>query len=323
MKQKKMSINIRFTLGCVTLIIGFLAINIALFQWVEKKDVQHLFGDYSRYVLASGALSSIISGGSLIRDALVLRNISFEKCELQDHQTPRKPKPKTSQLNEKHGRRREGIAFPLIIILFLLYCTTVLSLVTYASIVYAGVGLFFDDFEEHTPPELPDKWTVLDGTWQTTLNGTIVYEQTKKNLERTISTAGNPNWTDYVFEVKVKFLFPPGTPPRTGAILFFRFQDVSNYYSLYLGEDTNELVLYRTINGVEEQVSSPININLIENQWYYVRISIEDQTINVWVDDIQYYSDQASGGTLIAGAIGIGTRKYSCHFDDVEVSPIS
>jgi len=87
-------------------------------------------------------------------------------------------------------------------------------------------------------------------------------------------------------------------------------------------EDADELLLYRRIGGVEEQIGSSVTINLVEDQWYDVRISIEDQTINVWVDDIQYFTNQESGGTLATGAIGVGTRRYKCRFDDVEVNPI-
>jgi hypothetical protein len=183
------------------------------------------------------------------------------------------------------------------------------------------VGLFFDNFNEHAPPEAPDGWTMYSGTWQTTTDGTTVYEQTQKNVERTVSIAGNTNWTDYVLQTKVKFVFPPGTPPSAGAILFFRFQDASNYYFLFMAEDKDELLLYRRIVDVEEQIGITASITLVEDEWYDVRITIEGQTINLWINDTQYFTDQDSGGTLTTGAIGVGTKRYKCRFDDVEVNP--
>lgn len=218
--------------------------------------------------------------------------------------------------------RRRIAKLTLIIFLCLLFPTMVSSLQSYPPTLNIVVGLFFDDFNEHTPPEVPDGWTAYSGTWQTAIDGTTVYEQTKKNDERTISIAGNTNWTDYVFQVKVKFVFPPGTPPTTGAKLFFRFQDTANYYFLFMVEDRDELQLYRTIDGVEEQISSSVGIALVDNQWYDVRISIEGQTINVWVDGTQCFTNQESGGNLVTGAIGVGTKRFDCRFDDVEVSPI-
>lgn len=218
--------------------------------------------------------------------------------------------------------RRRVAKLPLIIFLCLLFPTTVRSLQHYTATVNMKVGLFFDNFNEHTPPEAPDMWTVYSGTWQTAMDGTTVYAQTQKNVDRTLSIAGNTNWTNYVFQVKVKFVFPPGTPPGTGAILFFRFQDTSNYYFLSVVEDEDELLLYRRVGGVEEQIGLSASITLVANQWYNVRISIELQTINVWVDDVQYFTNQESGGTLTTGAIGVGTKRYSCRFDDVEVNSI-
>lgn len=224
----------------------------------------------------------------------------------------------------KHSTKvRQRIAkLSLIVFLCLLFPTTASSLQSYASTVNITVGLFFDSFNEYTPPEAPDGWTVYSGTWQTTIDGTTVYEQTQKNVDRTVSIAGNTNWTDYAFQVKVKFVFPPGTPPDTGAILFFRFQDTSNYYFLFMAEDADELLLYRRIGGVEEQIGSSVSITLVDNQWYDVRISIEGQTINVWINGTQYFTNQESGGTLTTGAIGLGTIRYECRFDDVEVNPI-
>ena len=218
--------------------------------------------------------------------------------------------------------RRRIAKLPLTIFLCLLFPTTVISLQSYAPTVNIMVGLFFDNFNEHTPPEAPDGWTVYSGTWQTAIDGTTVYEQTQKNVARAVSIAGNSNWTDYVFQVKVKLVFPPGTPPSAGAILFFRFQDASNYYFLFIAEDKDELLLYRRIGGVEGQIGPSVSITLVESQWYDVRTSIEGQIINVWINGTQYFTNQGSGGTLTSGTIGVGAKRYKCRFDDVEVNSI-
>jgi len=219
--------------------------------------------------------------------------------------------------------RRTVAKLPLIVFLCLLFPTAVLSFQFYTATVNVMVGLLFDNFNEHVPPEAPDGWTVYSGTWQTETDGTTVYEQADKKDERACSIAGNVNWTDYIFQVKVKFNLPPGTPPVGGANLFFRFQNESNYYFLFLSEDKDEMRLYKRIGGVEEQVGSSIAVTLTENQWYDVRVSVQGQVINVWVDGTQYFIDQESGGNLTSGAIGVGTKRYGCSFDDVEVRPIA
>lgn len=216
--------------------------------------------------------------------------------------------------------RRRIAKLPLIIFLCLLFPTTVSSLQSYAPTVNIMVGLFFDNFNEHSPPEAPDRWTVLAGTWQTAIDGTTVYEQTDTGVVRSDSVAGDTTWTDYIFEVGVKFV-TAGSESVRGAILAFRYQDTSNYYALIEAEDVDQLRLYRRIGGSDTLIAS-VDVTIIQDQWYSVKISIEGQTINVWVDDTQYFTNQDSGGTLSTGKIGLGTRYHHCCFDDVEVNPI-
>jgi pectate lyase len=192
---------------------------------------------------------------------------------------------------------------------------------SYSALINMSIGLFFDNFDEHVPPESPDGWTVLSGTWQTAADETIVYEQTDTSVARSGSVAGNTAWTNYTFKVRVKFV-SAGAEATRGALLGFRFQDGANYYYLGMGEDTDELRLYRRIDGTDTQIGSSVSITLVQNQWYNVTISIEGQTINVWVDGVQYFVNQESGGDLTSGKIGLGTRYYHCRFDDVEVFPI-
>ena len=68
-------LKVKFFLGSTTLVVGFIGATIALFQWVERTGVQHLFGDYSRYVLGFGGFAAMIFGAMVINDAWVLRNI--------------------------------------------------------------------------------------------------------------------------------------------------------------------------------------------------------------------------------------------------------
>ena len=210
----------------------------------------------------------------------------------------------------------------------LLFITLSISISTVCAFVYQersqyfaqkiiDAYLFFDYFDEHTPPEAPDGWNVKSGTWQTATDGTVVYEQTDTTIRMSRSVAGKKRWTNYTFEVKVKFVIN-GTGLRRGAILFFRYQNASNYYFLRMLEDKDKVQLYRRIGGNNTRIAS-INFMLVQDQWYNVKINIEGQTINVWIDGTQVFTNQESGGPLTNGKIGLGTRYYHCCFDDVKV----
>lgn len=80
-------LEVKFALGLVTLIVGFIGASIALFQWVERTGIQYLFGDYSRYVLGFGGFTAMIFGSMLINDVWVLRNVMKGKYRLMTNYT--------------------------------------------------------------------------------------------------------------------------------------------------------------------------------------------------------------------------------------------
>jgi hypothetical protein len=74
MRQKTEYLKVKLALGSVSLVIGLLAANLALFNWIERKDLYFLLGNYARYVCAYGGFAAMIFGAMLINDFLVFRN---------------------------------------------------------------------------------------------------------------------------------------------------------------------------------------------------------------------------------------------------------
>jgi hypothetical protein len=84
-------LEVKFALGSITLIVGFIGASIALFQWIERTGAQYLFGDYSRYVLGFGGFAAMIFGAMLINDVLVLSNVMKGKYGLLPDYTTIEP----------------------------------------------------------------------------------------------------------------------------------------------------------------------------------------------------------------------------------------
>jgi hypothetical protein len=68
-------LKVRLFLGTVSLVIGLLAANFALFGWHIPDGFFYLLGEYARYVCAYGGFAATIFGAMLINDFLVLRNL--------------------------------------------------------------------------------------------------------------------------------------------------------------------------------------------------------------------------------------------------------
>lgn len=73
MQPKTVYSKKRFVLGLCTLIVGFIAANLAIFNWVGVIGLRHLLGDYALYVCACGGFFAMIFGTMLIDDFLVIR----------------------------------------------------------------------------------------------------------------------------------------------------------------------------------------------------------------------------------------------------------
>ena len=72
MQQKTVYSKKRFVLGLCTLIVGFIAANLAIFNWIEVIGLHRLLGDYALYVCAFGGFAAMIFGTMLIDDFLVI-----------------------------------------------------------------------------------------------------------------------------------------------------------------------------------------------------------------------------------------------------------
>ena len=90
MGQEIEYLEVKFALGSITLIVGFIGASIALFQWIERTGAQYLFGDYSRYVLGFGGFAAMIFGAMLINDVWVLSNVMKGKYGLPINYTTTK-----------------------------------------------------------------------------------------------------------------------------------------------------------------------------------------------------------------------------------------
>jgi len=77
MNQKNEYLKIKLILGIVSIVIGLLAANIALFNWIEETTFHYLLGDYARYVCAYSGFAAMIFGAMLVNDFIVLR--SYQK----------------------------------------------------------------------------------------------------------------------------------------------------------------------------------------------------------------------------------------------------
>jgi len=137
-KKRPPYLKIRFALGLVTLVVGFIATNFVLFQWVEQTVIYDPLGDYARYVCAYGGFAAMIFGAMAVNDFLVLRKVSKGK-HAKDNET----------VDKAHKSGGKIIAASALAILLFMLCPIVVSsTVSYtATVTIAPRNWWNHDYE--------------------------------------------------------------------------------------------------------------------------------------------------------------------------------
>lgn len=140
-------LKVRFVLGLVTLLIGILAANLALFHLVERTGLY-----YARYVCAFGGFAAMIFGAMLINDFLVLRKVlKGEYVEYMPQCAAAQEKKKKVVDRGRKNRRQTIAVASLAILLFMLYPILASSLVSYTAttvITYSPAWLYVNSDDE-------------------------------------------------------------------------------------------------------------------------------------------------------------------------------
>ena len=142
------------------------------------------------------------------------------------------------------------------------------------------------------------------------------------------SNAGDPEWTDYIFEVDVKLI-------KGEAGIPFRFTQKppigAEHYILHLST-YNIVRLEKVEIYLKEQRWSElkyVNVDLHQNEWYTVKIVCLENNIKVYLDDDLKLDYTDEDNPLLSGSIGLatppqdGVKPSHVHFDDVKVSKMA
>lgn len=187
--------------------------------------------------------------------------------------------------------------------------------------------IFKDDFEDGD----------ISG-WNTHVDPTIegsLWKIERENDEYVLSGegmcgawAGDSEWTDYIFEVKVKLV-------KGGACINFRtthYPEGAETYFLYLSREAQELVkLEPYLNEMRDIHLKRLNIDLEHDNWYTVKIVCLENNFKIYLNDNLKLDYTDESNPFLSGFIGLETvtpaerPDYSSHilYDDVKVSRIA
>lgn len=173
--------------------------------------------------------------------------------------------------------------------------------------------IFQDDFEDGDAggwtAYVPD-WAPLGSSWAVELDdGNYVLSMRGE----TWAEAGDLSWTNYTFEVRVKFMTPYG-----GSHINFRMGVPAPryFFQLYVGDLWLSKEYQETFSDLEYS-----KLALNTNTWYTLKIVCVGNRIRLYVDDVLKLDYVDDVDPILSGRIGLeGNPDSHILFDDVKVS---
>ena len=188
----------------------------------------------------------------------------------------------------------------------ILFLTFNFQLSTFNCASAAEKGLLFsDDFSRDG-----GDWEALNGSWELD-NGE--YKGTGDGM----AVAGDENWSDYVYETRIK-TEEAGEASWNVGMLTFRVADPDNWYFVLLHTNKN-MELGKRFNGQHTPGLANIPGSGDPKQWNTIRIEVKKANIKIFVNGKKKL-DFTDPEPIENGSIGFWENGAStCRYDDVKV----
>ncbi len=140
-----------------------------------------------------------------------------------------------------------------------------------------------------------------------------------------LSETGDPDWTDYIFELKIKII-------KGDANIQFRAHEKPPYgadsYILILSTRRTSSLMKAYIYLKEQRHTDLryLDLNLNQNEWYNVKIICLENNIKIYLNDDLKLDHTDEDNPFLSGSIGLyvplhdGDKPSHIYFDDVKVS---
>ncbi|WP_308639486.1 right-handed parallel beta-helix repeat-containing protein [Paenibacillus silvisoli] len=173
-------------------------------------------------------------------------------------------------------------------------------------------NLNYDNFEGQSPNE--GQYTTFDGSWRKTTDGSTVYEQYGATGYGIKALIGDPAWTNYDVQAKVKVVGGSGSGAAAG-VIGRATSTLSSYYVAII--QPSQVVLYKIVSGNWTLLGS-YSASYPVSTWYTLKLTCNGSNIAVSVDGTQRIS--VTDSSIAAGKAGFYTEYYA-RWDEFKVAP--
>lgn len=179
------------------------------------------------------------------------------------------------------------------------------------------------EFQKKIVTYFKDDFSNIDQTknqWENDESDWIIVDEKLKFVDNGRIFAGNNEWTDYTFSVKVM------GQKTIDKIIFFRYTDIVHTYYVFLrSSPINDIVLARTTPELPDKILIRVPYQNNESTWYSLKVVLQGNSIRIYINDALAIDYVDSESPLENGRIGLVAnlpldQNASVFFDDVIVT---
>lgn len=170
-------------------------------------------------------------------------------------------------------------------------------------------------------------WKYTTDRWQIARNGEVgadtgdvVYQQPLARTGESMSIIRAGNWEDYTFSVDFRFTTHTIAPPEGGAILYFRYRNKKNYYSVHFCLATRRIEFWKRFHGNWEKAAIGAAVHFEVDRWYTACIRTEGNNHMCFIDD--HMAGALEDTDIDAGTAGIGAKFCGASFRRIRMTEL-
>lgn len=159
-----------------------------------------------------------------------------------------------------------------------------------------------------------NQWKAPNGTW--VIQGGVLKTTSKDPAQRVL--AGDPSWTDYTVETRMRI------DEGNWAGVVFRAKSDFEFYVAYLNVPDNKSELWKHQPGALDKRAA-INSNnpakdvkIVNGQWFDLKVDVRGDTFTFSIDGKQQW--QLKDADYKAGAVGVFTWQTLASWDSLKVT---
>jgi len=162
------------------------------------------------------------------------------------------------------------------------------------------------------------RWKVFSGKWEVQASGSIQYlTEPRVTTGENLAIAGSPSWDQYQLDIKCKILTGSLKPPEGGAILYYFFKNINNYYSFHICIYKRKLEIIKRVQGAWSTIAE-YDYDFIANEDYPISINVNSGIHQFMIDGHKQL--EIIDNDISRGCVGIGAKYCDVEFSHVSVS---